>query len=1171
MVQLFAFFVGIAVCSAGDFQADQADLCKGLAADEESLQLLQRSARSKAQESAPALLEHKADPKFRIFQPSAFFRESLQQLRVFFSLNATSLAAGNETTQKELRRAGASSFATGALQYLSLLDSELRRAQPASLVIGLWVLGFSSFLCYMLSSVGRTRSEDGAKGDATLESALSASWRNFSFTWMDGVHIPKRGLSCGAMRSAWVMEEKKGSEASLRRALLRVVGGWDVLACSWSVALLESVGLVLALDVLLSLDHSGKPLHVTTMVIMLLFVAPLLHRYLSAVLAMLDGKVAFVAADLSSLIFEKALRLPIGSMYHSHVGDSGFAASGSVAKTMVAAVTTEWQRLLKTLALMTAAPISVLALLLLMMLHMRTVSFICMSSLIPGSIIAFLVVKSAISFRNEYLSWQGERRRCLGALTSRDPQLLDRIQHARDRELDANQWYSVMLGLLVANLHLMVWIIVVASIYLSLLHQETSARKMWVVLQCVTSLQASTSLGLAGLRRALAVPGVLHSAEIFLRQPEMPPPVPLPQSGTPIARISGSFSYEEEGPAVLNLELALTKGERLLVLGPPGAGKSALLQAFLGELFPCGLSCVACASRSYCAQKPWIVKATARENILLEDAASAQEVAKLDVRTADLMHLGISSSLDSPVDGNDCVRIMLARLLHARPPELILVDDILAELPEQEAEEVLEAFLAASSSACIVASSRPLCPHRFDRVLQLRGGCIEGQTQAQPETEASARAMQPLAVLGNALEMAQRPEDWRIGKPPDLSLFQLALVWLQNSGACNLWLCAILVLLQRLVQLLQLLLLAAWGDQAVQSDCDHRSFATSLLAVMACNALLLLASEWAGSRVAHASGTALHGRLLSALDQQKDLKSALHAFDDLDQVDGLVISVLASMRSCLGSFFQQGYILLIAPQWLALTVLLPLYICIIYFAYVYLRSSLPLACARSETSQLLEDSLADPVSVRGNRLTAFFTSRVASANASTALRLWFCVAFIAAACALHLLLCEQRVGVGTFGLVLSLLFALPADLEAACDSIMQGCVTLGALRRLKGTSHLVHELDRPKLTRHGQELQDELGPVLRCDGDGLQLLGKRARRLFQLEDSEEDYHIVSVNGVAFDAEAMVDELQTEGDRIFLEFRCTQRPQRDCYGGLGRPPWEAECNEAVPGCSAGAAG
>ena len=44
--------------------------------------------------------------------------------------------------------------------------------------------------------------------------------------------------------------------------------------------------------------------------------------------------------------------------------------------------------------------------------------------------------------------------------------------------------------------------------------------------------------------------------------------------------------------------------------------------------------------------------------------------------------------------------------------------------------------------------------------------------------------------------------DLNKGKPPDLSLFQLALVWLQNSGACNLWLCAILVLLQRLVQLL---------------------------------------------------------------------------------------------------------------------------------------------------------------------------------------------------------------------------------------------------------------------------------------------------------------------------------------------------------------------------------
>ena len=52
-------------------------------------------------------------------------------------------------------KAGASSFATGALQYLSLLDSELRTAQPASLVIGLWAaamkvvvrLGGAGYVC----------------------------------------------------------------------------------------------------------------------------------------------------------------------------------------------------------------------------------------------------------------------------------------------------------------------------------------------------------------------------------------------------------------------------------------------------------------------------------------------------------------------------------------------------------------------------------------------------------------------------------------------------------------------------------------------------------------------------------------------------------------------------------------------------------------------------------------------------------------------------------------------------------------------------------------------------------------------------------------------------------------------------------------------------------------
>lgn len=941
------------------------------------------------------------------------------------------------------------SLATRALE-LGMAQTDLLAAswprRAAAWTIGLWVTCFCISLSWMMHSVLaaspspdemgalalRTERQDvtvhedkkkaGDDRDDILTSATSVNlFHCLSFTWMEAfLAAPEPGASCRKNRS--LAQMPRVTAASMWTMLRRAVGNPAVLiCCAWLVSFLELVAMVLILDGLLLMyehrnDHNWKgphgPLPVTLAVLFLLFLVPLLYRYFSALLLLMDGlQMATVTNELTSMLFQKALRLPLGASYHGHGREE--LTGWQVAITLVEGIVQEGPLMIRSLALLTAAPCMVCVLLLLQVLHLRFFGLFGLILLLPGALICGLLVKCAITSRTDYQRWHQERLRCQSEASK---EMKEQIMHARRSELVANQWYSVMMAMLAGTLHAVVWLVVVASLYLATRETRVSARNLWLMLQMVTSLQACGALIFSGLRRAWHLPGALQRVECFLAQPEMPQDVVRrPQiccEATP-ARISGSFSFEEGGPTVLqDLELSLQRGECIAVTGAPGSGKSALLLALLGELFPCGLACVSSTSKRH------FVKGSA-DAILLENE-------------------------------------MLSDI------EFLLWDCGKATAPLAQ----LCASTRARGAALLVAIDADAVGDGdgFDRVLWLRQGKLLRQDEQVKEPVASQDPRAPLKQLGDALQLALTP-----GSPPKQCqrpegaemeslrpLWPLARAYLGTCGAGNVTLLLLLVLAQRSVQLLQFLFLATWADVVMDAGAerhvDHRSFAASIVLTVVVNATLLTLSEWAGSRLSLVAGLHLQSRQLSGAWE----------------VDGLVISGwLGCARSVLGSSLQQVYILLIAPQWLAVTVLLPCYWCIAFFAWIYLKAAVLFGLKGEESfreaQQILHESLEpDPVQVRANQLQRSVLQRFASEMAQMtgcslvlpacskswlSFRVTFCVAFAAAACALQVLLCDHQIGVGTLGLVISLLFALTTDVDLACESCVQGCRALGALRR----------------------------------------------------------------------------------------------------------------------------
>ena len=213
-----------------------------------------------------------------------------------------------------------------------------------------------------------------------------------------------------------------------------------------------------------------------------------------------------------------------------------------------------------------------------------------------------------------------------------------------------------------------------------------------------------------------------------------------PPSKSSIWMRQASFSWlrDSASPTLERLEVEVSQGELVAVVGRIGAGKSSLLAAVLGELERSGGESRVQGTLSYVAQQAWIQNMTVRENILFGsdyDAAKYQRVVEACALTSDLELLAAGDQTEIGengvnLSGGQKQRVGLARAAY-QEADIVLLDDPLSAVDAHVAKHLFEKLIGPAGllkgKTRILVTHNLGFLHRVDRVLLMEDGRIQEQ------------------------------------------------------------------------------------------------------------------------------------------------------------------------------------------------------------------------------------------------------------------------------------------------------------------------------------------------------------------------------------------------------------------------------------------------------------
>lgn len=195
--------------------------------------------------------------------------------------------------------------------------------------------------------------------------------------------------------------------------------------------------------------------------------------------------------------------------------------------------------------------------------------------------------------------------------------------------------------------------------------------------------------------------------------------------------------------ALTDINFKAYKNQLNCIVGKVGSGKSALLQAMLGDLHKSEGLVTVKGHIAYVAQGPWIMNATIKENILFGSKFDPDFYQRTIEACALLDDLAILPDGDNTfvgekgisLSGGQKARLSLARAVYARA-DIYLLDDVLSAVDEHVGAHIIDNVLGdsgllATKCRVLCTNSIPVLSHADSITMVSDGRIIETGTYSE--------------------------------------------------------------------------------------------------------------------------------------------------------------------------------------------------------------------------------------------------------------------------------------------------------------------------------------------------------------------------------------------------------------------------------------------------------